>query len=69
MVIFPEKLLIMKCVFMFLVAPDPHFAVIMLLKELQLMEKLNLQRKLASSCRIIFMLMTFLSLQMMKIKP
>ena len=39
MVIFPENLLIMKCVFMFLVAPHPHLAVIMLLKELQLMEK------------------------------
>ena len=52
MVIFPENLLIMKCVFMFLVAPHPHLAVIMLLKEPQLMEKLNLVRKLLRPCRI-----------------
>ena len=39
MVIFAGILLIVKCVFMFLVAPHPHLAIIMLLKELQLLEK------------------------------
>ena len=51
MVIFPDNLLIMKCVFMFLVAPHPHLAVILLLKELQLMEKISLERKLLRPCR------------------
>ena len=58
-VVFPDNLLIMVCVFMFLVAPHPHLVVIMLLKELQLMEQISLERKLLRPCRIIFMLMTF----------
>ena len=41
MVMFLDNLLIMKCVFMFLVALHPHVTVIMLLKELRLMEKLS----------------------------
>ena len=59
MVIFPDNLLIMKCVFMFLMETHPHLELIMLLKELQLMERLRLERKLLRPCRIIFMLMTF----------